>query len=51
MARKEIVMDGKFIIYPFGKWWIAQDSTSKRAVLKGASRADLMDKLAQENNK
>ena len=48
MARKEIVMDGKFIIYPFGRWWIAQDAQTKRAVTKGASRADLMEKLTQE---
>lgn len=48
MARKEIVLNGKFLIYPFGRWWIAQDAETKRAVAKGASRRDLMDKLVQE---
>jgi hypothetical protein len=48
MARKETVMEGRFIIYPFGKWWIAQDSETKRAVTKGTSRNDLMEKLLQE---
>jgi hypothetical protein len=45
MAREETVMDGKFIIYPFGKWWIAKDNETKRAVAKGTSRYDLMEKL------
>jgi hypothetical protein len=48
MATKEKVMEGKFIIYPFGRWWIAQDAESKRAIMKGTSRANLMEKLAQE---
>lgn len=45
MARKEIVIDGKFSIYPFGKWWIAKDTETKRNVAKGTSRNDLMEKL------
>jgi hypothetical protein len=45
MAKEETVMDGKFIIYPFGKWWIAKDAETKRAVTKGTSRYDLMEKL------
>lgn len=45
MKKEETVMDGKFIIYPFGKWWIAKDAETKRAVTKGTSRYDLMEKL------
>jgi hypothetical protein len=45
MARKETVMNGKFIIYPFGKWWIAKDTETKQNIMKGSSRRDLMEKL------
>jgi hypothetical protein len=45
MPRNETVMNGKFTIYPFGKWWIAKDTETKRAVTKGTSRDDLMEKL------
>lgn len=45
MAKKYVVMEGKFIIYPFGKWWIAKDSVTKAAVMKGNSRTELMEKL------
>lgn len=46
MAKKETaVMNGKFVIYPFGKWWIAKDTESKRAVAKSTSRTDLMEQL------
>jgi len=48
MAKIETVMEGKFIIYPFGRWCIAKDAETKRAVMKGESRRDLIDKLMKE---
>jgi len=49
MPKVETVLEGKFIIYPFGKWWIAKDTETKRNVAKGTSRRELMEKL--EGNK
>ena len=45
MSKKQLVLDGKYIIYPFGKWWIAQDSQTKRAVTKSTSRDELIENL------
>lgn len=49
MPKVETVLEGKFIIYPFGKWWIAKDTETKRNVAKSTSRRELMEKL--EGNK
>lgn len=50
-TRIESVMNGKFIIYPFGKWWIAKDTETKQVALKGMSRRDVMEKLELKTGK
>lgn len=47
MAKRIKVLDDKFIIYPFGKWWIGKDTETTRVVAKGNSRRELMSKLEQ----